>query len=105
MKFLLSIHPAISFAAVPMVCVLFAILGLISVRRKFHEEILKQNHEVAGFIFNAFGLLYAVLVAFVVFATWGSYDAAKKNIEMEVNKVADLFFDAAALDEQHRKDV
>jgi uncharacterized membrane protein len=53
--------------------------------------VLKENHEVAAIIFNAFGLLYGVVVAFVVFVTWGGYDDAKKNLEMEANEADDIF--------------
>jgi hypothetical protein len=75
------------------------------VRKRFHERYLKENHEVAGYIFNAFGLIYAVLIAFVVFATWSSHDTTKKNIEMEVNKLADLFTDASAFDNQTKNTI
>ena len=52
---------------------------------------MQQNHEVAAIIFNAFGLLYAVVVAFVVFVTWSGYDEATKNLQMEANEVDDIF--------------
>lgn len=53
-------------------------ISLKLVRKRFPEDVLKGNHEVGGLIFNAFGLIYAVLVAFVVFATWTEYDESKK---------------------------
>jgi hypothetical protein len=96
MTFLLSIHPALSFAIVSVSSATLAILGLIMVRKKIHVERLKEHHDVSGIIFNAFGLLYAVLIAFVVYATWSAYDTTKKNIEMEANKLSDLFMDAGA---------
>ncbi|MFI5144629.1 MAG: DUF4239 domain-containing protein [Ignavibacteria bacterium] len=65
-------------------------------RKKVSHESLRENHEVAGFIFNAFELIYAVLIAFVVFATWSSYDESEKNVEMEANKLSDMFLDANA---------
>jgi hypothetical protein len=61
------------------------------VRKTFPAEVLKENHEVAAIIFNSFGLLYGVVVAFVVFVTWGGYDDAKKNLEMEANEADDIF--------------
>jgi hypothetical protein len=39
-------------------------------------------------------LIYAVLIAFVVFVTWSSYDTTKKNIEIEAAKIEALFRDA-----------
>lgn len=99
LRFLLNIHPAISFTIVSIVCVAIALLGLLIVRKYFHETHLKENHEVASVIFNAFGLIYAVLVAFVVYTSWNSYDSAVRYVEMEVNKISSLFFDAEAFDE------
>lgn len=98
MNFLLHCHPALSFTIVTLSSVALAVLGLILVRKSFKEQHLKENHEVASMIFNAYGLLYAVLMAFVVYAAWNCYDTTKKNVEMEVNKLADLYMDAAAFD-------
>jgi hypothetical protein len=99
LRFLLTIHPAISFLIVSVVCVAIALLGLLIVRKYYHETRLKENHEVASVIFNAFGLIYAVLVAFVVFTAWNSYDSAERYVEMEVNKISSLFLDAETFDE------
>ena len=94
MTFLLKIHPLISFAIISIVSITIAVIGLKLVRNKFPHEYMKEHHEVASFIFNAFGLIYAVLIAFVVFATWGSYDESERNVEMEANKLSDMFLDA-----------
>lgn len=68
-----------------------ALSGLYLVRKKYPAEVLKENHEVAAIIFNAFGLFYGVLLAFVVFVTWNGYDEATKNLQLEANEVADIF--------------
>lgn len=99
MSFLLDLHPLVSFLIITVVCVAVSIGGLKLVRTKVSHESLKENHEVAGFIFNAFELIYAVLIAFVVFATWSSYDESEKNVEMEANKLSDMFLDANAFND------
>ena len=68
-----------------------ALAGLRFVRKKYSTEVLKENHEVAAIIFNAFGLFYGVIMAFVVFVTWSGYDDATKNLQMEANEADDLF--------------
>jgi hypothetical protein len=73
-----------------------AVTGLYLVRRKYSADVLKENHEVAAIIFNAFGVLYAVVVAFVVFVTWSGYDEATKNLQLEASQVIDLFHSAKA---------
>src|SRR2546429_6903202 len=93
---LLYLPPAISFLIVSVATTSFALLGLYLVRRKYSAEVLKENHEVAAIIFNAFGLFYGVMVAFVVFVTWSGYSEATKNLEMEANEVADIFHSTQA---------
>jgi hypothetical protein len=45
---------------------------------------LKPNNEVAGFKFSVIGVLYAVLLAFVVIAVWQNYS----NTEIAVRNEA-----------------
>ena len=91
MQFLLNLPPPISFFVVSAITTSFALGGLYLVRRKYSADVLKENHEVAAIIFNAFGLFYGVLLAFVVFVTWNGYDEATKNLQLEANEVADVF--------------
>jgi len=91
MQLILYLPVAVSFLIVSAITTLVALAGLRFVRKAYPAEVLKENHEVAAIIFNAFGLLYGVVVAFVVFVTWGGYDDAKKNLEMEANEADDIF--------------
>jgi hypothetical protein len=96
MRFLLELPPPISFFIVSAIATFLGLAGLYLVRRKYSAEVLKENHEVAAIIFNAFGLFYGVMVAFVVFATWGGYDDATKNLQLEASEALDLFHSAEA---------
>lgn len=91
MQFLLNLPAGISFLIVSVITTAGALAGLQFVRKQYSTEALKENHEVAAIIFNAFGLLYAVVVAFVVFVTWSGYDDATKNLQMEANEIDDIF--------------
>src|SRR5213080_2708776 len=91
MRFLLQLSPPVSFFIVSAITTFLGLAGLYLVRRKYSAEVLKENHEVAAIIFNAFGLFYGVMVAFVVFVTWSGYDEATKNLQLEANEVADIF--------------
>jgi hypothetical protein len=102
MKSLLYLPNPLSFLIVAIVSAAISLIGLKLVRRKFSPDLLKENHEVAGYIFNAFGLLYAVLIAFVVYATWTGYDNSKNNAEMEANKLSEIFMDAKGLPDSNR---
>src|SRR6266571_6937554 len=99
MQSLLNLPPPISFFIVSAITTSFALFGVHLVRRKYSAEVLKENHEVAAMIFNAFGLFYGVMVAFVVFVTWGGYDDATKNLQMEASEALDIFNSARGFPE------
>src|SRR5262252_11201317 len=96
MRFLLDLPPPVSFFVVSAITTFFALVGLYLVRKKYSAEVLKENHEVAAVIFNAFGLFYGVMVAFVVFVTWSGYSDATKNLQLEASEALDIFHSATA---------
>src|SRR5437588_10686293 len=103
MRFLLNLPVPISFLIVSAITTVFALAGLRFVRKKYSAEVLKENHEVAAIIFNAFGLFYGVMIAFVVFVTWSGYDEATKNLQMEANEADDLFHSAESFPDPAKK--
>jgi Na+/proline symporter len=102
MQFLLNWPAWLSFLAMSAITTAIALGGLLFVRKKYPAEVLKENHEVAAIIFNTFGLLYGVVVAFVVFVTWSGYDDATKNLQLEANETIDVFYSAQAFPEPIR---
>src|SRR5678815_4286978 len=102
MQFILIWPPPIAFLIVSAITTTAALLGLRLVRKKYPAEVLKENHEVAAIIFNAFGLFYGVMLAFVVFVTWNGYSDATKDLQMEANLADDLFHIAQAFHEPAR---
>ena len=102
MQFLLKLWPPVSFFIVSAVSTAFALTGLYLVRKKYPAEVLQENHEVAAIIFNAFGLFYGVMLAFVVFVTWNGYSDATKDLQMEANLADDLFHISQAFQEPAR---
>jgi Na+/proline symporter len=103
MRFLLQLPPPVSFFIVSAVTTFLGLFGLHLVRKRYSAEVLKENHEVAAIIFNAFGLFYGVLVAFVVFVTWSGYDEATKNLQMEASEALDIFHSAEAFPDPAKK--
>jgi Na+/proline symporter len=94
MQCLLNLPAPVSFFIVSAITTSFALAGLYLVRKKYSADVLKENHEVAAIIFNAFGLFYGVMVAFVVFVTWSGYDEATKNLQLEASEALDIFHSA-----------
>ena len=85
--------------------VFISTMGLRFVRKRYTEEYLKNNHEVGGYFFNAFGLLYAVLIAFVVYVTWTEFDTSSRDIELEANQTYLLYFNASEFPEPSRTEI
>ncbi len=52
----------------------------------------QPHNDVAGFIYAALGVIYAVLLALVVIAVWEEYDAASVTVEQEANALAEIFW-------------
>src|SRR6201982_3270551 len=103
MQFLLNWPIPLSFLTVSVVAASVVLAGLSLVRKKYPTEVLKENHEVAAIIFNAFGLFYGVMVAFVVFITWSGYDEATKNLQLESSEALDIFHSAEAFPDPAKK--
>jgi hypothetical protein len=78
---------------------LAALAGLELVQRLVPAESRQPHNDVAGFIYAALGVIYAVLLALVVIAVWEEYDAASVTVEQEANAVAEFFWLAHGLPE------
>jgi Na+/proline symporter len=73
--------------------------GLMLVQRFVPVDSRRPHNDVAGFIYAALGVIYAVLLALVVIAVWGEYDAASETVEQESNALAEIFWLAHRLPE------
>jgi hypothetical protein len=74
---------------------LVAIIGLslaghIAFRRMLPLQDLLRHNEVAGFMISIVGVVYAVLLGFVVVITWEQYDNARARVEREASAVSDI---------------
>ena len=80
------------------VCLL-ALAGFELVHRLVPANARQQHNDVAGFIYAALGVIYAVLLALVVIAVWEEYGAASDTVEREANAAADIYWLADQLPE------
>ena len=71
---------------------LAAVGGLVVVQRLVPATIRKENNDVAGFIYAVLGVIYAVLLALVVIATWEEFGRARITVEAEANALAEIFW-------------
>jgi hypothetical protein len=78
---------------------LVAVGGLELVQRLVPANSRQQHNDVAGFIYAALGVIYAVLLALVVIAVWEEFGAANDTVEQEANALAEIFWLAHRLPE------
>lgn len=79
-----------------------ALGGMLWVRRSVAFELLESHNEVAGFIYAVVGVIYAVLLAFVVTFVWEQHETAETRVEQEANELGDLFRDTEAFPQEVR---
>jgi protein-S-isoprenylcysteine O-methyltransferase Ste14 len=82
-----------------------AVLGLALVQRLVPPAIRKEHNDVAGFIYAVLGVIYAVLLALVVIATWEEFGRARVTVEAEANALAEIFWLAHQLPEPEGREL
>jgi hypothetical protein len=84
---------------------LAALVGLILVQRLVPVSIREEHNDVAGFIYAVLGVIYAVLLALVVIATWEEFGRARVTVEAEANALAEIFWLAHRLPEPEGREL
>jgi hypothetical protein len=102
MNFLLKIPLPLSVFLVLIFSISISFFCLRFVKRKIPHEILRENHEVAGYMFNAFSIMFSVLISFVVYINWSDYNDARKNVYMEINAQSNIFHHASGFPDSTR---
>ncbi|WP_396932336.1 DUF4239 domain-containing protein [Mycolicibacterium sp.] len=97
MLWLLQLPAPLVGLMVVIITVGLAVLGLVLSRRILPLQRLKRSGGVAGHVFDLAGVLYAVLVAFVVVVVWEQLNQAERGTEAEAAAISDLLRDSAGL--------
>ena len=67
-------------------------IGLhLLVQRTVPFSRLVKHNDVAGFLFSMIGVIYAVVLGFVVIVVWEKFDSARGNAQVEESAVSDLY--------------
>jgi hypothetical protein len=81
--------------ALPLFATVFAAVAIFahSLFRRFvaTPERLSEHHEVAGFLMGVVGVLYSVVLGFLVGAVWTGFSAAQQTADLEAGYVSDAF--------------
>jgi hypothetical protein len=94
---------AISGLVIVILSILLSIAGMYLVRRRIPFARLKGNNEVAGFIYSMIGIVYAVLLGFIVIVVWEKYSDTENSIQEEAVHISILLRDAQPLPEATRR--
>jgi len=91
MSFLLYIPIWLMVIIIALLSAALAYIGFYLIHRFYDYEHLEKYHNVTSYLFNAFGLLYAVVIAFVVFINWTDFNNAQNQFNSESNQISNLF--------------
>lgn len=85
------------------IIVIASVVGLLVLRKYIHYSKMEAHNEIAGFIYAVVGVIYAVMLAFVVVTVWEKFSKAEEYVEAEVAHLVNLHRNANAFpDEQKR---
>ena len=84
------------------VVIALSVLCLMIVRKVYGHTVMAKHNDVAGFIYAVIGVIYAVLLAFVVIVEWDMFRDAESKVQDEVQCMASVLRDAQVFDEPQR---
>jgi hypothetical protein len=80
--------------ALPLFAVVFAAVAVVAhsaLRTFVSPERLSEHHEVAGFLMGVVGVLYSVVLGFLVGTVWTGFASAQQTSDLEAGYVGDAF--------------
>ena len=80
------------------------IAGLAATRRLVRHQVSEQHNEIAGVLFAMVGVLYAIVLAFVVVTVWQRFADADAAVTAEATAAVIAFRDTPAFPEPLRQE-
>lgn len=77
--------------------VLFSLIGVPIARKSLNGKIHHGHNEVLSPIYATAGVIYAVLIGFLVIAVWENYDAAKANAAEEASILTTMYRETSGM--------
>lgn len=91
MDFLLYVPVWLMLIILVVLSIIISFTGFNIIHKYYDYTHLEKYHSVTSYLFNAYGLLYAVLIAFVVFINWSDFNNAQSQFYTESNRISNLF--------------
>ncbi|MBF0216355.1 MAG: DUF4239 domain-containing protein [Candidatus Omnitrophica bacterium] len=82
-----------------------SILALFAVKRFAPRGILGQHTELTASIFEAVGMAYTVMLAFMVVVSWQNFDRTSAHVASEANELMNLYRDSEAFPDDFREKI
>lgn len=99
---LLQIPAGVLGTIIVLVVVSLFVSGLLVARRRLNQEKLRNSNDVADSVYSMVGVLYAVLLAFMVVVVWEQYTTAEDHAQLEGSAVGDLLRETQAFSPEVR---
>lgn len=94
--------------ALPLFAVVPAAIAVVVhtlVRRRVPPESLAEQHDVAGYLIAVVGVLYSVVLGFLVGTVWTQFASAQQTADAEAGAVADAFNFAGNIRQPQREEL
>jgi len=85
--------------------VLYGVVGCLTVRRWIHHSVREGHNDVLVPLFLTAGVIYAVLLGFMVVGEWEAYDAAHANASEEAALLVPLYRQTIVIDAEKRVEI
>jgi hypothetical protein len=74
-------------------CMALAVIGLLATRQPVGRQLSEGHNDIAGFLFTTVGVLYSILLAFIVFVVWQQFSSADLAVTQEAAMTVTVFRD------------
>ncbi|MFH0999151.1 MAG: DUF4239 domain-containing protein [Pseudomonadota bacterium] len=85
--------------------IVLSLLGMLCVRKSVTISTLESHNDVAGFVYAVLGVIYAVLLAFMVYVVYLQFQTAQNRVGIEVTALGDLYRISTNLQEPARSEI
>ena len=81
---------------------MLVVLAQLGIRRRWPALVEGEQNDVVGFVIAVVGVIYAVLLAFVVIVAWETYDKAEGVVGQEASALRTVYRDSVGLPTETR---
>jgi hypothetical protein len=85
---------SVSVTVLVALCALVSWLATRAVRRIWPQPAFKDNHELVGFTYAVYGLIYGVLLAFTIVVAWQRFAETEQLVMHEATLLSELWRDS-----------